>query len=139
MHWASKCDSPLLRAAPQLRVFSGRCGRKQGSGGKCWVGACQSFAGLSWEASTLRIGFLFKLAVLVNGGREARSLSRQQAARAGRTHLSTQPGRASGGCSRPGVPRQQLRSSRAPRHSKPHTEKPRCFPGRGWSGATPPR
>lgn len=57
------------------------------------MGACQSFTGLSWEASTLRIGFLFKLAVLGNGGREAHSLSQQQAARAGRTHLSTEPGR----------------------------------------------
>lgn len=57
------------------------------------MGACQSFAGLFWEASTLRIGFLFKLAVLVNGGREAHAPSRQQAARAGRTHLSTEPGR----------------------------------------------
>lgn len=44
------------------------------------MGGCQSFTGLSWEASTFRIEFLCKLTVLVNGGRKMRSLSQQQAA-----------------------------------------------------------
>lgn len=107
-------------AAAESRAAEGNAGWEPASPSRDFPGKLQ-LSGF--------LGFLFKLAVLVNGGREAHSLSRQQAARAGRTHLSTEPGRASGGCSRPGVPRQQLRSSRAPRHSKPHAEKPRCFPG----------